>query len=83
MVWYNHMAIKSLSRRKAHKIEIDLTGPDGNAYFLLNLAQQLGRKLGYSSHRVELILDEMRLADYECLLQTFDREFGHIVDLYR
>jgi len=76
------MAIKPL-RSRTHKLEIDLTGPDGNAFVLLNLAEQLGRKLGYSRRRVELILDEMRLADYECLLQTFDREFGHIVDLYR
>jgi len=79
----NHMAIKSVSSLRPQKIRIDLTGPDGNAYYLLALAGQLGRKLGYSRHRVELILDEMRLADYECLLQTFDREFGHIVDLYR
>jgi hypothetical protein len=76
------MAIKSLQKRTG-KIEIDLTGPDGNAFVLLALAERLGRKLRYDKRRVELILDEMRLADYECLLQTFDREFGHIVDLYR
>lgn len=76
------MAIKQLAKRTG-KIEIDLTGPDGNAFVLLALAERLGRKLRYDKRRVELILDEMRLADYECLLQTFDREFGHIVDLYR
>jgi len=76
------MAIKQLTKRTG-KIEIDLTGPDGNAFVLLALAERLGQKLRYDKRRVELILDEMRLADYECLLQTFDREFGHIVDLYR
>ena len=76
------MAIKQLTKRTG-KIEIDLTGPDGNAFVLLATAQNLGRQLGYDRRRIELILDEMRLADYECLLQTFDREFGHIVDLYR
>lgn len=76
------MAIKQLTKRTG-KIEIDLTGPNGNAFVLLALAERLGRKLRYDKRRVELILDEMRLADYECLLQTFDREFGHIVDLYR
>ena len=76
------MAIKQLTKRTG-KIEIDLTGPNGNAIVLLALAERLGRKLRYDKRRVELILDEMRLADYECLLQTFDREFGHIVDLYR
>lgn len=76
------MAIKSLSQRPG-KLQIDLTGPDGNAFVLLATAQSLGQQLGYEKRRIELILDEMRLADYECLLQTFDREFGHIVDLYR
>jgi hypothetical protein len=76
------MAIKQLTKRTG-KIEIDLTGPQGNAYVLLATAESLGRRLGYERRRIDLILDEMRLADYECLLQTFDREFGHIVDLYR
>ena len=76
------MAIKQLIKRTG-KLEIDLTGPQGNAFVLLATAQNLGRQLGYDKRRIELILDEMRLADYECLLQTFDREFGHIVDLYR
>ena len=77
------MTIKSLKTLQRKKIQIDLTGPDGNAFVLLALASKLGRQLRYSDRQIELILDEMRLADYECLLQTFDREFGHIVDLYR
>ena len=76
------MAIKKLIKRTG-KIEVDLTGPQGNAFALLATAESLGRRLGYDRRRIDLILDEMRLADYECLLQTFDREFGHIVDLYR
>lgn len=82
LCYTDSMAIKSLMKRTG-KIEIDLTGPHGNAFVLLATAERLGRQLGYDKRRVELILDEMRLADYECLLQTFDREFGHIVDLYR
>lgn len=77
------MAIKSLNTRASHKIEIDITGPDGNAHVLLATARRLGRRLGYDQRRIDLIIDEMQLADYECLLHTFDREFGHIVDLYR
>ena len=77
------MAIKSLSNLQRKKMQIDLTGPQGNAFVLLALAGRLGRQMGYTARQIELIQDEMRLADYECLLQTFDREFGHIVDLYR
>jgi hypothetical protein len=76
------MAIKQLQKRTG-KIDIDLTGPQGNAFVLLALAERLGRQMGLTARQIELIQDEMQLADYECLLQTFDREFGHIVDLYR
>jgi hypothetical protein len=64
-------------------IEIDLTGPDGNAYYLLGLAESLGRQLGYDKDKRELILREMRLTDYEGLLYTFNREFGTLVTLWR
>ena len=64
-------------------IEIDLTGPDGNAYVLLGLANSLCRKLGYNNLKTERILDEMRLTDYEGLLYTFNREFGTLVTLWR
>ena len=79
------MAIKSLEDRpKGPKpIEIDLTGPQGNAYYLLGLASHLCRQLKYDAMHEERIIEEMKLADYECLLQTFDREFGTIVTLWR
>lgn len=64
-------------------IEIDLTGPQGNAYYLLALADNLSRQLGYDELRRERIQMEMTLADYECLLSTFDREFGLLVTLWR
>jgi hypothetical protein len=64
-------------------IEVDLTGPKGNAYYLLGLARNLSRQLGHSEFKRECIIDEMTLADYECLLHTFDREFGTLVTLWR
>jgi len=76
------MAIKSKAEMP-QRIQVDLTGPDGNAFVLLSLASQLCKRLGYDHDREERILDEMRLTDYEGLLYTFDREFGFIVDLYR
>ena len=79
------MAIKSLEDRPKGPtpIEIDLTGPQGNAYYLLGLASHLCQQLKYDAMHEERILEEMKLADYECLLQTFDREFGSIVTLWR
>ncbi len=70
--------IKSLKDRPRGPtpIEIDLTGPKGNAYYLLGLATNLGKQLRYDDMHIERILDEMRLSDYEGLLYTFDRESG-------
>jgi len=77
--------IKSLKDRPRGPtpIEIDLTGPQGNAYCLLALADNLARQLGYDKLRRERIQMEMTLVDYECLLTTFDREFGLLVTLWR
>jgi len=79
------MAIKKIEDRPRGPtpIEIDLTGPDGNAFVLLGIASNLCKKLGYDNDHEERILDEMRLTDYEGLLYTFDREFGLLVTLYR
>jgi hypothetical protein len=64
-------------------IEIDLTGPQGNAYFLLGTASKLGRQLGLDNDEISIILRNMRSSDYENLVNVFDRNFGNIVTLYR
>ena len=61
-------------------IEIDLTGPQGNAFFLLGTARNLAKQLGLNSSE---ILDEMKSGDYENLLEVFDSYFGDFVTLYR
>ena len=75
--------IKSKSEMPSRPIEIDLTGPDGNAYVLMAIARDLGRQLGYSQSRIEAIIKVMMLTNYEGLLHTFDVEFGHLVTMYR
>ena len=59
---------------------IDLTGPDGNAYYLLAQAESMARRLDLNS---AMILDQMRSGDYENLVQVFDRYFGDYVTLER
>ena len=76
------MAIKS-KKDKPGGLEIDLTGPEGNAFVLLAYADKFCRQLGYDKFRTECILEEMKLTDYEGLLYTFDREFGSFVTLWR
>ena len=61
-------------------IEIDLTGPHGNAFYLLGTAQKLCKQLGYDSKPV---IDEMMSGDYDNLLSVFDKHFGDFVTLYK
>ena len=75
--------IRSKTEKPPQKLEIDLTGPEGNAYVLMAYAQRWGRQLGYSNHKIKCIIDEMKLTNYEGLLHTFDREFGSFVTIWR
>ena len=72
-----------LKKDKHKKQVIDLTGPDGNAFFLLGTAMKLCKQIGISSERTDEILDEMRSSDYENLIKVFDKYFGKVIDLER
>lgn len=64
-------------------IVIDLTGPQGNAFYLLGVAKNFCKQLDMTEKNTQAILDEMTSGDYENLIQVFDREFGSIVILER
>jgi len=70
-------------KQKSSTIEIDLTGPEGNAFVLLGIAQKLARQLDYSPEEIQDLMLEMKGSDYEYLLQTFDDHFGKYVNLYK
>ena len=61
-------------------IQIDLTGPDGNAFVLIGTASKLVKQLGLNGKTIQT---EMTAGDYEHLVNTFDKHFGHLVTLYR
>ena len=67
-------------KTKKSQIELDLTGPQGNAYVLIGTAMNLARQFGYDD---ELIKEQMMSGDYENAVQTFDKHFGDYVTLYR
>ena len=69
-----------IKTKKNNGIEIDITGPQGNAFFLLGTAVKLSRQLGLSS---EKICEEMKEGDYDHLVTTFDKYFGDFVTLYK
>jgi hypothetical protein len=76
------MAILSKDKMRPG-IEIDLTGPQGNAYYLLGLAQSLSKQIGWSESEREQLKIDMTSSDYENLLSVFDKHFGLFVTLYR
>ena len=69
-----------VKKQKTKGIEIDLTGPQGNAFFLLGTAKKLANQLGLDSNE---ILTEMKSGDYENLINVFDKNFGSFVTLYK
>jgi hypothetical protein len=78
------MAIISKSEMEPRKIfTIDLTGPEGNVFYLMSQVRVLGRITGLSQDEVSNIQSEMMSADYENAVRVFDREFGSFVILYR
>ena len=65
------------------KLEIDLSGPGGNAFFLLGLVGQLGISLGMSRKKIKLIQDEMMLSSYDMLVETLDKYYGDYIVIYK
>lgn len=61
-------------------ITIDLSGPQGNAYYLLGTAKNLAKQLELDGDE---ITKQMTSGDYENLLEVFDSNFGMFVTLYR
>jgi hypothetical protein len=72
--------IKSIKKRMVTAIEIDLTGPDGNAYALMAYARRFSKQLEIDGDE---IISDMMSGDYENLISVFDKNFGSFVTLHR
>lgn len=62
------------------KIEIDLTGPEGNAYMLIGMAGKWAKQLSLDSKAIQA---EMMSGDYENLLAVMEKYFGDYIIMYR
>ena len=69
-----------ISKDTTRKQVIDLTGPQGNAFYLLGTAMKLSKEIGLD---VNAVLDDLKDGDYEHLITRFDYHFGFIIDLER
>lgn len=64
-------------------IEVDISGEQGNAFWLLGYARKLAKQLQEANDMYDpkKITEEMMSGDYNHLLNTFDRYFGEYVEL--
>ena len=71
-------------KQNSDKIIIDLDGPDGNAYNLIGVANNLMRRgIGRNAlgRDIAEVLNEMTSGDYNNLVRVFDKYFGDMVIL--
>jgi hypothetical protein len=71
--------IKSINEKQSG-VEIDLTGPEGNAFVLIGYAGKWAKQLGLDSKKIQ---EEMMSGDYENLIGVIEKYFGEYVTLYR
>jgi hypothetical protein len=69
-----------INKSNNSRIEIDISGPAGNAFALMGSARSYAKQLGLDP---KPITEEMMSGDYENLLQVFDKYFGEYIDLVR
>ena len=68
-----------IRKKKQSRYEIiDLTGPQGNAFYLMKRAFELSKQLGKDS---DSIIKDMKSGDYDNLIKVFDEHFGSFVVL--
>lgn len=65
------------------KMKIELSGPEGNAFYLMSLVSTLGHQLGLSNELTNAIITEMKASDYKNLVKTFAKNFGMMVEIYQ
>jgi hypothetical protein len=68
------------SKNEKRGVEIDLTGPEGNAFVLIGYARKWSKQLGLNPDEVE---KEMTDGDYENLVGVMEKYFGKVVTFYR
>jgi hypothetical protein len=73
----------AIINKTPRRLVIDLTGPQGNAFYLLGTAKNLGKQLGWTKEDIDKLDQRMTSGDYENLIEEFDKAFGHVCDLER
>ena len=75
--------IKNIEEKIDVRPEINLLGPEGNAFVLMGYADQWSRQMGFKSEKKDAIIKDMMSGDYEHLLSVLEEHFGEHVIFYR
>jgi hypothetical protein len=77
------MILELKSRPEPTMVEIDLTGPDGNVFSLINSCKELSRRFPIDVSFMQVQDEMMASKSYEEAINVFDSYFGEYVILYR
>ena len=76
-----------LDKKDNGMIEIDLTGPNGNVFYLMGVAKKLVRRLNELRDgeylNFEEIQTDMMSGDYDHAIDVLEEHFGDHIILYR
>jgi hypothetical protein len=79
--------IKSIKDKKEGRVEIDLTGPNGNVFCLISIATDLAKLLnkrrGNNYFDIPALQKDMMSDDYEHAINVMEKNFGHMIIMYR
>ncbi len=61
---------KTTAKKHGPKFPLQLSGRDGNAFFILGRFQEEARQAGWTPEQIKHVHDEATSGDYDHLLQT-------------
>jgi len=64
-------------------MRVDLSGPEGNAFYLMMLVAKLGTQLGLTQEKIDDIMKQMKSSGYDNLVKVFGENFEGAVELYK
>lgn len=59
-----------MSEPKFASIELDISGPDGNAYVIIGVVKTVLEQAGYSEIKIKKVIENMTSSNYEHLLEV-------------
>ena len=66
-----------------NNMRVDLSGSEGNAFYLMMLVEKLGTQLALTQEKIDDIIKQMKSSDYDNLVKVFGENFEGALELYK